>query len=226
MHRFGIAEELDPAAKTPGPSVSVVIPTYQRRGLVRRAVASVLGQTFQDFELIVVDDGSTDGTGDALEGIDERIRYTRQENRGVAAARNVGIRLARGEIIAFLDSDDRWLPDHLAVLTEVLARHPEAVLCTTCPRFHVGGRQTADDGKPVDAVPLLFAENVDRPGMIGRIGSFLGEKDINISFMRVGREKVRGRALMVLGLDDQLDPATLAEIARIPNIFSARIARI
>jgi D-3-phosphoglycerate dehydrogenase len=73
---------------------------------------------------------------------------------------------------------------------------------------------------------LLLAENVDRPGMIGRIGSFLGEKDINISFMRVGREKVRGRALMVLGLDDQLDPATLAEIARIPNIFSARIARI
>lgn len=73
---------------------------------------------------------------------------------------------------------------------------------------------------------LLLCENVDRPGMIGRIGTFLGQKDINISFMRVGREKVRGRALMVLGLDDELDAETLAEIARIPNIFSARIAHI
>jgi D-3-phosphoglycerate dehydrogenase len=62
--------------------------------------------------------------------------------------------------------------------------------------------------------------------MIGRLGTFLGEKDINISFMRVGREAVRARALMVLGLDDPLDPPTLAEIAGIPNIFSARIARI
>jgi D-3-phosphoglycerate dehydrogenase / 2-oxoglutarate reductase len=73
---------------------------------------------------------------------------------------------------------------------------------------------------------LLLCENEDRPGMIGRIGSFLGEKDINISFMRVGREKVRGRALMVLGLDDEIDAPTLADIARIPNIFSARTARI
>jgi D-3-phosphoglycerate dehydrogenase len=73
---------------------------------------------------------------------------------------------------------------------------------------------------------LLLCENVDRPGMIGRLGTFLGGKDINISSMRVGREAVRGRALMVLGLDDPLDPQTLAEIAGIPNIFSARIARI
>jgi D-3-phosphoglycerate dehydrogenase len=62
--------------------------------------------------------------------------------------------------------------------------------------------------------------------MIGRIGTFLGQKDINISFMRVGREAVRGRALMVLGLDDDLDPETLKEIGSIPNIFSARTARI
>jgi hypothetical protein len=73
---------------------------------------------------------------------------------------------------------------------------------------------------------LLICENTDRPGMIGRIGTFLGEKDINISFMRVGREGVRGRALMVIGLDDEIDPATLAEIARIPDIFSALTARI
>jgi D-3-phosphoglycerate dehydrogenase len=73
---------------------------------------------------------------------------------------------------------------------------------------------------------LLLCENEDRPGAVGRIGTFLGSKDINISFMRVGREAVRGRALMVLGLDDQLDATTLAEIARLPNIASARVARL
>jgi D-3-phosphoglycerate dehydrogenase len=82
----------------------------------------------------------------------------------------------------------------------------------------------------VDVAPaegyLLLCENLDRPGMVGRIGTFLGAKDINISFMRVGRETVRGRALMVLGLDDPLDAETLAEIGRIPNIYSARVARI
>jgi D-3-phosphoglycerate dehydrogenase len=73
---------------------------------------------------------------------------------------------------------------------------------------------------------LLLCENVDRPGMIGRIGTFLGQKDVNISFMRVGREKVRGRALMVLGLDDPLSPELLEQIGRIPDIYSARIAQI
>jgi D-3-phosphoglycerate dehydrogenase len=73
---------------------------------------------------------------------------------------------------------------------------------------------------------LLLVENVDQPGMIGTIGSTLGARDINISFMRVGRERVRGKALMVLGLDDQLDAETLAAIASIPNIFSARTLRI
>ena len=62
--------------------------------------------------------------------------------------------------------------------------------------------------------------------MIGKIGTFLGEKDVNISFMRVGREKVRGRALMVLGLDDEITPPLLEQIARIPSIFSARTARV
>ena len=73
---------------------------------------------------------------------------------------------------------------------------------------------------------LLLCENVDRPGMIGKLGSFLGEKDINISSMRVGRESVRGRALMVIGLDDDLDADTLAELALTPNILTARTARI
>lgn len=73
---------------------------------------------------------------------------------------------------------------------------------------------------------LLICENQDRPGMIGRIGTFLGEKDVNISFMRVGREKVRGRALMVLGLDEEISPDLQREIGEIPDIFSVRTAKL
>jgi hypothetical protein len=152
--------------------------------MVRRAVASVLSQAFQNFELIVVDDGSTDGTGPALAGLDERIRYEWQDNRGLAAARNVGIRLARGEIVAFLDSDDRWLPHHLAVVAEVLSRHPEVVLCTTSPRFHIGGRQPASAAEVVDALPSLFAEN-----LVG-----------HVSGVAAGREPI----LAVGGFDERL----------------------
>ncbi len=79
---------------------------------------------------------------------------------------------------------------------------------------------------PPDDVYLLICENEDRPGIIGFIGSYLGQHDVNISFMRVGREKVRGRAVMVLGLDDSVTAAQLEEIQRLPHIFSARLARI
>ncbi len=132
------------------------MPTYQRRKLVTRAVRSILAQTYENFELIVVDDGSTDGTEESLAGIDDRLRYQWQENRGAAAARNTGLRLARGEIVAFLDSDNRWLPHHLEVVTEALRRNPEAVLVTTCPWSHVWGRQKVEAAEVLDALPLVL----------------------------------------------------------------------
>ena len=118
----------------------MVLPTHQRRELVRRAVGSVLAQTFTDFELIVVDDGSTDGTGEVLDGIDERLHYVWQENAGVAAARNRALALARAPLVAFLDDDNRWLPEHLAFVTDLLARHPRAVVASTCRSFLTTGR--------------------------------------------------------------------------------------
>jgi glycosyltransferase involved in cell wall biosynthesis len=147
------------AAASGAPAVSVVIPTYQRRDYVRRAVASVLAQTYEDFELIVVDDGSTDGTELALAGLDERLRYHWQENSGAAAARNTGLRLARGQIVAFLDSDNTWLENHLSVVTQVLTRHPEALLVSTCPDFALAGNASVEAAEVVDVLPRLLLGN-------------------------------------------------------------------
>ena len=112
--------------------VSVIIPTYNRAALVKEAVASVLAQTWREFELIVVDDGSTDDTPEALAPYASRIRLLRRENRGgVSAARNAGMAAARGEWLAFLDSDDLWLPEKLARQMAYLAAHPDAAWCQT-----------------------------------------------------------------------------------------------
>lgn len=106
------------------PLISVVIPTYNRRRYVVESLESVLHQSFGDFEILVVDDGSTDGTEEVLRPYGDRIRYLRQENRGAAAARNLGIRSCRGRCVAFMDSDDLATPQHLEKLYDFLARNP------------------------------------------------------------------------------------------------------
>ena len=112
------------------PKVSVIIPTHNRRELVREAIASVLAQSFSDFELIVVDDGSEDGTAEAVrEFLD--VRYVYQPNRGVSAARNHGVSLSTGELIAFLDSDDLWQPCKLERQVVFFVEHAEAQICQT-----------------------------------------------------------------------------------------------
>lgn len=111
------------------PGVSAILPTYNRAGLLGRALRSALSQTYEDFELLVVDDGSTDGTRDVVSGCaDRRVRYLRQpRNAGVSAARNRGLREARGDLIAFLDSDDEWLPGKLAMQVRRFGELPERV---------------------------------------------------------------------------------------------------
>ena len=110
------------------PTVSVIIPTYNRAHLVGRAIQSVLNQTYHDFELIIVDDGSTDNTEDIIKKFqeqDKRVKYIRHEkNRGGSAARNTGIKNAKGEYIAFQDSDDEWLPKKLKNQMEVFKDAP------------------------------------------------------------------------------------------------------
>lgn len=109
------------------PRVSVIIPTYNRAEYVTQAIDSVLAQTYTDYEIIVVDDGSADNTKEVLLPYMDRIRYIYQENAGVSAARNTGIKAAKGDWITFLDSDDEWLPGKLAVQIRAVERHPQLV---------------------------------------------------------------------------------------------------
>lgn len=105
--------------------VSVIIPLYNKAEWVKRAIDSVLSQTFQDFEIVIVDDGSTDGGDKIVEKInDARIKFIRQHNAGAAAARNTGITNSKGQWIAFLDADDVWLPDNLMSHIGLLKKHP------------------------------------------------------------------------------------------------------
>jgi glycosyltransferase involved in cell wall biosynthesis len=106
------------------PAVSIVLPTYDRASLIGRSIRSVLAQTYTDFELIVVDDGSLDDTADVVARFDDpRIAYLRlEQNRGAAAARNAGIRQAAAQFLAFQDSDDEWLPEKLKIQMQSFAR--------------------------------------------------------------------------------------------------------
>jgi glycosyltransferase involved in cell wall biosynthesis len=113
------------------PRVSVIIPTYNRAAMVTEAVASVAAQTYRDLEILVVDDGSTDGTGAALAAWPQVRLLRHATRRGVAAARNRGAAAARGEWLAFLDSDDLWLPDKLARQMAYLEERPGLFLCQT-----------------------------------------------------------------------------------------------
>ncbi len=114
------------------PKVSVIIPTYNRAHFIAEAIQSVLDQTFTDFEIIVVDDGSTDNTKNVVDGFkDPRIKYIYQENRGVANARNTSIKASSGEHIAFLDSDDMWLPENLELKVKLLDACPDAALVSS-----------------------------------------------------------------------------------------------
>ncbi len=117
------------------PTVSVIIATYNRATMVKEAIESVLKQTYRDFEIIVVDDGSTDNTRKTVTALSDKIVYVYQQNRGRSNARNHGISLTRGKYIAFLDSDDLFLPDKLAKQFEAMEKRPEILLSHTSYQY-------------------------------------------------------------------------------------------
>ncbi len=109
--------------------ISVIIPLYNKAGYIKKAIQSVLGQSYPDLELIIINDGSTDRSlEEALTFNDERIRIINQDNAGVSAARNNGVKAARNEYIAFLDADDWWDPDYLEEMRGLISKYPDAGL--------------------------------------------------------------------------------------------------
>jgi len=108
---------------------SIVIPVYNKQKDIKKTLESVLKQTFIDYEIIVVNDGSTDNSEDIILSVtDSRIRYFKTENKGASSARNFGIEKSAGAVVAFLDADDYWFPNHLEVLYDLYQTYTEAVL--------------------------------------------------------------------------------------------------
>jgi glycosyltransferase involved in cell wall biosynthesis len=114
------------------PLVSVIVPAYNRAGIIGDTIENILGQTYKNIELVVIDDGSTDDTVRILETYGSRIKWATQKNAGPAAARNHGIRLSTGEIVAFQDSDDAWHPSKIERQVSLLERGGDEVVCCLC----------------------------------------------------------------------------------------------
>ena len=156
------------------PAVTVVIPVFNRASAVRAAIGSVLSQTFQDFEITVVDDGSTDQTASVVAAIDDpRIRLIRHDaNRGGSAARNSGIRAGSAPFVAFLDSDDEWLPTKLERQLAVFARGGERlalVYTGTERRFSDGTLARHIPRRQADLARALLTDNVIGETSVGMV---------------------------------------------------------
>lgn len=169
-------------------AVSVILPSYNRDHLLDRAISSVTAQTFSDFELIIVDDASTDETCAIVQAYaDERIRYLRSEQRrGAAAARNLGINAASGEFIAFLDSDDEWLPEKLQLQVEAFDGLADDVAVVYSARQQSGAPDPTDREK-------LSGDILERL----LVGNFIG----------TGQVLVRSECLRTVGGFDELLPS-------------------
>ena len=142
------------------PAVSVVIATYNRARFLAETVDSVLKQRFQDFELIVVDDGSSDETREVLAGYSDRLRWFHQDNRGPSAARNLGVRESRAPWIAIQDSDDLTAPNHLQVLYGAARRFPDSAMVFANGRYLDGPEHHRDQIIPAKKSAALAARGV------------------------------------------------------------------
>jgi glycosyltransferase involved in cell wall biosynthesis len=111
------------------PKISVIIPAYNAARFIRRTIDSVLAQSFSDYEIIIIDDGSTDDTAEIVKSCGDKVKYIYQKNAGDGPARNTGIAAAKGEWLAFLDHDDQWLPEKLQLQMELLNKNPDLRWC-------------------------------------------------------------------------------------------------
>lgn len=144
--------------------VSAVIPTYNRAAFLPAAVASIRDQTYPCDEVVIVDDGSSDNTAEVVAALGDGIRYVRQANAGPAAARNRGIREATGELVAFLDTDDRWLPNKLQRQVEIFQREPDVALVSADMAIEdAAGKRIVESNFARRGLRALFTELDGRP---------------------------------------------------------------
>ena len=145
--------------------VSVILPVYNGASTIARALGSVFAQTFTDYELVVVNDGSTDDTASALAAYGDRIHVVSQPNRGLSAARNAGVGASSGELIAFIDDDDLWMPEKLARCVAILDQDPNCALAYTgAVRVDLSGTPTPNQNAQNDGVDSpTMAQMLARP---------------------------------------------------------------
>jgi glycosyltransferase involved in cell wall biosynthesis len=148
-------------AKSRKAKVSVIIPTYNRGWILKEAIDSVLAQDYPDYELIVVDDGSADNTRDILNSYGQEIIVLHQSNKGVSAARNLGIAESRAQLVAFLDSDDLWLPQKTARQVGFFDSDPEALICQTEEIWIRNGKRVNPKKRHQKFSGLIFKPSLD-----------------------------------------------------------------
>lgn len=174
---------------TKKPTVSVIIPSYNRGRMLKEAVDSVLSQEFCDFELIVVDDGSEDNTSDILASYGNKIKVIRQKNKGVSSARNNGINSSSGNFIAFLDSDDMWLPEKLSTQLAFFENNSGALICQT------------------EELWLKNGKRVNPGKRHKKVSGFFFEKSLELCMVSPSAVMMKRSLFDVVGLFDETFPA-------------------
>jgi glycosyltransferase involved in cell wall biosynthesis len=184
--------------------VSCIVPVYNGERYLAQALASILAQTYVPIEIIVVDDGSTDGTPDVVRQFGDAVRYVRQDNAGPATARNHGLGLTRGEFVAFLDADDLWTPDKLERQVGALNARPDLDF-VVCHAQNFWEDELADEarqyeehsrGQPIAAyVTQALVARKTAFGQVGPFNASLGHGDSMDWFLRAREKGVSGELL-------------------------------
>lgn len=159
--------------------VSVIIPAFNAEKYISDTINSVLGQTYSYYEIIIINDGSTDGTEKIVKQFSNRIIYIKQRNKGISAARNAGIRKAKGEFIAFLDADDIWMPAKLEKQIDYLNSHPDVDVVFSLAQNTLNPKADTKPTKKFPVIPAYVPPNcLFRRKTIDTVGLF--DEKINL----------------------------------------------
>lgn len=156
---------------------SIILPVYNKAGTIIQALDSIYSQTCNDFEVIVVNDGSTDNVLDVLKSYDKPISVISQENKGVSVARNIGIENAKGDYICFLDADDKWFPNHLEVIQKMMTLYPEEQFFGTCHKCSYPNGNVVDCNKGLSSFGDIFLIS-DYLGFVNKYGGYVNTNSI------------------------------------------------